>query len=105
MKSGHNNKIDEKVRQEMETAEQLNNMVMDVLMKCFIPTEYEILRANPICWRVIKRKSTTTVVAVVLEDLNNGTYAFTVGDWPYRPTTEDTSRESLIEILQRLFPL
>jgi hypothetical protein len=105
MKSRENKKIITQLSLEMETADRLNNMVIDVLEEWFTPTEFEIFRYNPICWRVKERQSTKTIIAVVLQDLNDGNFAFTVGgDWPYRPTTQDTTKESLLEVLERIFP-
>jgi len=105
MNSRNNDEIIAKIHQEMKMADELSDMIVDVLMSWFEPTEYEVFRDNPICWRVREQRSAKTMIAVVLEERSEGTYAFTVGgDWSHRPTTQDTSKESLIEILLKIFP-
>jgi hypothetical protein len=94
------------VDHEIALADELSEMIETVLMSWFEPPDFEVYRYTPICWRVRELKSASVVIAVVLEKQSEDTYYYTVGgDWPHRPTSKDTSRESLIEILNRLFPI
>ena len=104
-KSRENRKIWTQLKLDLETVDRLNDMVMNVQEQWITPSEFKINRYNTICWRVTERRSKNTIVAIVLQDLNDGNFVFSVGgDWPHRPTTKYTSRDSLIEILVRIFP-
>ena len=104
MNTIENDRLVGKIQQHESAADELSEMVLEVLATWFTPPEYEVQRDNPICWRVRECLSAKTIVALVLEDLEDGSFAFTVGgDWTTRPSTRDTSRDGLFELLQSTF--
>lgn len=100
-----NTRIVMRVRKETEIANQLSDMVIDILQQRFISPKYEVYRYSPICWRVKPSASSDHCLSVVLENGDNcGEYVFVIGvDWFCRPTSKDISRHSLQETLDNLF--